>query len=176
MRVIKDRLTPVYSLRKGRICLIKEHPGGIMLKRNKHSQILFQQPETNDIICLNEHDYESFSSPGRQERGPIYEDFNHYRHSLDDRYILWRNGDRDLDIYDCEDKKVNESISNFWTHEGINCQPISAISNREVSKILGLSQLDPNTQILQFYTKNQYNRTSVSTFRVKENFPTSNSL
>lgn len=145
-----------------------------MLKRNSKNQMLVQQPELNDIKALDEQDFVQGKSPGRKEQGPINEDYHHYRHSLDDRYILWRNGPRDLDIYDCEQMRVDETVPNFWTHQGTGCEPICAVSNREVSKILGLSQMSDSSQIFQYYSKDQNNKVNVITHRVKDFFPTSN--
>ena len=147
-----------------------------MLKRNTKDHMLVQQPEANDIKALDMGDYERDRTRGRQEPGPINEDYNHYRHSLDDRYILWRNGNRDLDIYDCENMRVDETVPNFWTHQGRPCQPIAAVSNREVSKILGLSQLDNQTQCLHYYEKDDKDRVNMNSYRAKDIFPTSKIL
>lgn len=144
-----------------------------MLKRNTNNLMLVQQPEANDIKVLDEQDFIKGKSTGRREPGPINEDYHHYRHSLDDRYILWRNGDRDLDIYDCEQLRVDETVPNFWTYNGIGCEPICAVSNREVSKILGLSQMKDATQIFHYYSKDQNNKVNVTTYKVKDFFPTS---
>lgn len=144
-----------------------------MLKRNTKDHMLVQQPEANDVKALDMKDYERERTTGRRELGPINEDYHHYRHSLDDRYILWRNGNKDLDIYDCENMKVDETVPNFWTHQGQQCQPIAAVSNREVSRILGLSQLDKNTQCLHYYEKDDKDRVTMNSFRSKDIFPTS---
>jgi hypothetical protein len=147
-----------------------------MLKRNSKDQMLVQRPESNDITVLDEQDFVKGRSTGRSEPGPINEDYHHYRHSLDDRYTLWRNGPRDLDIYDCELLRVDETVPNFWTYNGAGCEPIAAVSNREVSKILGLSQLKDSTQIFHYYAKDQNNKINVTTYKVKDFFPTSRSF
>lgn len=144
-----------------------------MLKKNTKDQMLIQQPEANDVKAIDMNDYERDRTRGRSEPGPINEDYHHYRHSLDDRYILWRNGKKDLDIYDCENMKVDETVPNFWSHQGQFCQPIGAVSNREASRILGLSQLDNNTQCLHYYEKDNKDRVSIQSYRAKDIFPTS---
>jgi hypothetical protein len=166
VKVNRDTLTPVYSLKP-------DHLGGIMLKRNTKNQMLTQEPESNNTHVLDEQDVVRGKIAGRAERGPINENYRHYRHSLDDRYILWRNGNRDLDILDCETQKVDETVPNFWTYNGVGCQPICAVSNREVTKILGLSQLSDGTQIFQLYMKDANNKVNITTYRVKDFFPTS---
>ena len=143
-----------------------------MLKRNTKDHMLVQQPEANDIKALDMGDYERDRTRGRPESGPINEDYNHYRHSLDDRYILSRNGKKDLDIYDCENMKVDETVPNFWSHQGYQCKPIAAVSNREVSKILGLSQLDNNTQCLHYYEKDSKDKVVLSSYKTKDVFNT----
>lgn len=145
-----------------------------MLKRNTKDQMLTHEPETNHISVLDEQDDVRGKLPGRAERGPLNQAYRHYRHSLDDRFILWRNGNRDLDILDCETQKVDETVPNFWTHNGTVCQPVCAVSNREVSKILGLSQLNETIQIFHLYTKDPNNKVNITTHRVKDFFPTSN--
>ena len=144
-----------------------------MLKRNMKDQMLTHEPETNHISVLDEQDVVRGKIPGRPERGPINENYRHYRHSLDDRYILWRNGNRDIDIFDCEIQKVDETVQNFWMYNGSPCQPICDVSNREVSKMLGLSQLNDTTQIFHLYMKDTNNRVNLTTYRVKDIFPTS---
>lgn len=137
-----------------------------MLKRNTKNHMLIHQPESNDIYCIDESAIERERSKGRQEQGPMNETYNHYRHSLDDRYVLWRNGPKDLDIYDCEMMRNDETVQDFWMHNGRVCRPIAAISNKEVSKALGLSQFDQNTQVLHYIEKDsQYNF-------VKQSMPT----
>lgn len=115
--------------------------------------MLIQIPEKNDLVCFDENGSERERIIGRPEQGPVNETYNNFRHSLDDRFILWRNGTQDLDIFDSEAMKVAETIPFFWTYQGHSCLPIAAISDREVSKILALSQLNPETQILHYLEK-----------------------
>lgn len=140
-------LQPVYTNRADR--------AGIMLKKNSKNHMLIHQPEANDMYCIDDSNIERERTKGRSEPGPMNETYNHYRHSLDDRYILWRNGPKDLDIYDCEMMRNDETVPDFWTHNGQTSRPIAAISNREVSKALGLSQLNPSTQVLHYIEKDQ---------------------
>ena len=158
-------LRPVYSNRPDR--------PGVVLKRNSKNHMLIQQPEANDIYCIDDGAVERERTKGRTETGPINENYNHHRHSLDDRYMLWRNGKRDIDVYDVEMMRNDETIPNFWMVNGKESIPIASVSNREVSKILGISQLDPNTQMIHYMEKDADYNNHITTFPAKEVFPSS---
>ena len=165
MAVSGGTLKPLYSNRPDR--------PGVSLKRNSKNHMLLQQPEANDIYCIDEGAVERERTKGRPEPGPINENYHHYRHSLDDRYMLWRNGKKDIDIYDVELMKNDETVPNFWLHQGRETIPLAAVSNREVSKILGLSQLDPNTQVLHYMEKDPAYNNVISSKNMRDVFPTS---
>lgn len=142
----------------------------INLKKNSKGQLLIQQPGTNDLVTIDDSANERDRCKGKYEPGPVNEAFSHFRHSLDDKYIIWKNGLNDIEVVDCEIGKPVEMITNFWSHRGKPCLPQSAVSNREVSKILGLSQLDPNTQVLHYIDKDSQT-TLPQSLLVKEAFP-----
>ena len=61
-------------------------------------------------------------------------------------------------------------------HNGRVCRPIAAISNKEVSKALGLSQFDQNTQVLHYIEKDgQYNFVKQS-MPINQVFPSSKAI
>lgn len=149
---------------------------GMMLKRNTKNHMLIQQPEKNDMYCIDEGAIERERTEGRPEPGPINENYHHYRHSLDDRYILWRNGPKDLDVYDCEQMKNDETFPNFWTYKEKACMPVAAVSNREVSKVLGVSQLDPSTQVVHYLEKDADWNNQTQTALARDLFPNVNRI
>lgn len=144
---------------------------GISLKKNLKDNMLVHLANSNDISIMNDDLQEKGRTNGNKEDGQINENYNHYRHSLDDRYILWRNGHNDLSVYDCEALKNDEVIKNFWDYKAKSTAPVAAISNREVSKILALSQLDPNTQVIHYLEKDEKLKNHKSEFLMRDIFP-----
>jgi hypothetical protein len=88
--------------------------------------------------------------------------------------MLWRNGPNDLCVYDCERLVNDETIKDFWTFKGKQTMPIAAVSNREVYKILAISQLDPSTQVLHYMEKDPEYRNVKTEYYMKDVFPSSN--
>jgi len=101
----------------------------------------------------------------------VNENYHHYRHSLDSRFVLWRNGPNDLCVYDCERLMNDETFKDFWKYKGRETLPTAAVANREVYKVLGLSRLDPSTQVLHYLEKDKDYKNVKTEYTVKEVFP-----
>lgn len=150
----------------------KPDRAGTTLKRNSQNHMLSQQPGKNDLYCFDDNGIERERIPGKPDPSPADESFCHYRHSLDDRYILWRNGNKDLEVFDCESMKNDETISGFWHYRGQPTKPVAAISDREVSRILAVSQIDLNNQAIHYLEKDFKTGVDyVNVGNVKEVFP-----
>ena len=134
--------------------------------------MLIHQPTENDQCIITDDLVERNRTKGILENGQVNEAYHHYRHSLDDKYILWRNGQKDLGIYDVENFKNDETVENFWMYKGKQTMPVAAISNREVSKILALSQLDGSNQVIHYYEKDANYDFVRMEFMMHELFPT----
>ena len=91
---------------------------GISLKRNQKNNMLIHQPNENDQCIISDDLVERSRTKGSFEKGQINEAYHHFRHSLDERYMLWRNGGRDLCVYDVEKMEKVETYENFWEMEG----------------------------------------------------------
>lgn len=150
---------------------IKSDRPTVSMKRNSKNHLLLQQPQKNDLYAIDSQNLERERTPGRLDTVAGNEAFRHFRHSLDDKYILWRNGNKDLDVYDCETMETDETISDFWVHEGKSSVPVCGVSNREVSKILGLGNKDLNTQTLHYLEKDSDGKNHQQNFLVKDLFP-----
>lgn len=71
------------------------------------------------------------------------DDFNHYRHSADEVYLLWNRGRDELAIVDIDDFQCVDSIKNFWSFEGRSTSPRTACSNRSATIIVAVSDATP---------------------------------
>jgi hypothetical protein len=67
----------------------------------------------------------------------------------------------------------DETIKDFWKFKGRETLPTAAVSNREVYKVLGLSRLDPSTQVLHYMEKDNEYKNVKTEYSVKEVFPSS---
>lgn len=81
-------------------------------------------------------------------------DFKHFRHSLDDTYMLWRSGGSCLIIYDLLEQNTDEVIPEFWKHHGEITKPISAIASADAYRILGIGIDKDKASVLHYYERN----------------------
>lgn len=73
-------------------------------------------------------------------------DRRHFRHSLDDRYLLWHTSVPELRIVDASGLQVAKTLEDFWLpklSDANNCQvePIAAVSDQTASSLAGLANL-----------------------------------
>lgn len=84
----------------------------------------------------------------------VKQDFKHFRHSLDDNYMLWRAGGSSMIIYDMQEQRSDEVVETFWNHQGELTKPISAIATSDAYRILGLSMDKNNSTVIHYYERN----------------------
>lgn len=124
-------------------------------------QILMQEASSNHLMQANNQLIVSQkNSDGTFEEGDgslrlylVKQEFKHFRHSLDDTYMLWRSGGANLIVYDIMNKKVDEVIENFWIHESVITKPIAAIASSDANRIAGISLLSKDQSLIHFYQR-----------------------
>jgi hypothetical protein len=113
--------------------------------------LFLQEPNSNDFKLVDEQLNPKNKLIGNYEGGKVIEDFHHFRHSIDEVYVLWRQGQDSLGIVDVEEFKCVETIDKFWTFEGRSSMPVAACANRTATKIVGTSQTGPNTYAIHYF-------------------------
>jgi hypothetical protein len=84
----------------------------------------------------------------------VKQDLKHFRHSLDDNYMLWRSGYGNLIIYDVYEHSSDEIITNFWIHQNEVTKPISAIATADANRVLGIGVAKSKSSIVHYYERN----------------------
>lgn len=143
----------------------KDAPRTIQVKSSKFDPypLIVQEASDNHMLCLdNVLTPTARIEEGTKEEGEVKHDFKHFRHSLDDSYMLWRSGGDALKIYDVTKNKVDETIVNFWRYQSEKTRPIGAIASADAYRILGISMLDSKQTVLHYYERNDQNITLIS--------------
>lgn len=91
------------------------------------------------------------SNTGTFEEGDTKHDYKHFRHSLDDSYMLYRSGGPKLDIFDLSNGTVDENIPTFWIMNNNVMKPIAAVGSADANKILGVSTAKLSNNADEFY-------------------------
>ncbi len=110
---------------------------------------------------------------GTFEDGEVKQEFKHFRHSLDDTYLLWRSGGSNLIIYDVANRCYDEIIPNFWMHENIVSKPIAAAASSDANRIIGLSLLSKDQTLIHYYERDGTQHNVYSQLEKKMLEPTS---
>jgi hypothetical protein len=90
---------------------------------------------------------------GLNEPGDVKQEYKHFRHSLDDSYMLWRSGEADLKIYDVLKGLVSETIANFWKSRDVVTKPIGAVATGDANRIIGISILSKDETFISYYER-----------------------
>jgi hypothetical protein len=72
--------------------------------------VVIHEPNTNSVKYADRRLNVINQIPGNYEAGIVVEDFHHYKHSVDDVYMLWNKGQDDIGIVDLEEIKCIEVI------------------------------------------------------------------
>lgn len=152
----------------------KDEPRMVQIKASKAGDqlLLAQVASDNHIIGLGRLLVEvvRVQDGTKEDEGSppltvVKHDLKHFRHSLDDSYMMWRSGDSNLIIFDVFNNKSDEIIHNFWKHQDELTKPISTISTADAYKILGISQsMDKKSFLVHYYERNDQTITLLSEF------------
>lgn len=117
----------------------------------RDDHVVLQQPNSNDLILVDQDLNTVKAIDGLTESGPVNEDFHHYRHSLDYAYLLWKSGQDNLSIVDTENFECVEVIKQFWTYNNKSSMPVAAAANSNADKVVATSQAGPENYIIHYY-------------------------
>lgn len=83
----------------------------------------------------------------------VKQDFKHFRHSLDETYMLWRAGGAKLIIFDLLEQDSDEIVENFWMKDEQVNKPIAAIASADAYRIIGISLDDQSATTIHYYER-----------------------
>lgn len=131
--------------------------------------VLVIEPLTNDCVFYNNRFEEQKRIAGFPNKSIFYlildpaflkETFHHYRHSLDNYFMLWKSGQNSLSVIDLETRERRELISQFWTFQGRPSMPISAAADRTAERIIASSQADLDLYLIHYYEDSKLQKSS----------------
>ena len=138
----------------------KRNRRGGHIKCSPTDEIIIMEPGTNDAYITDLDVQERTRIEGFHEKEGkksyfyiilVPEDFRHYRHSLDDYYMLWKSGQDNLSIIDVDIFQKRETIKEFFTFGNKSSMPICACSDRTAEKIVAISQPRQDFYVIHYY-------------------------
>jgi len=130
---------------------------------NRDNDVILQDHPTNDLILFNRNLEEQRRLSGIFE-GPLTRSGKiffvnrleiketNFRHSLDNRLLLWRQGKNMMSIVDRKSFLIVNSISDFFKYKSVSTKPIAACANKKSSVIVAISQHPTNDRnLIHFY-------------------------
>lgn len=116
--------------------------------------VLLQVASSNHLVVMdNTLTQKDAIQQGVMEPGDVKQEYKHFRHSLDDSYMLWRSGEADLKVFDVNKGVVSETVANFWKSRDIIAKPVAAVATGDANRILGISVLSKDETFISYYER-----------------------
>lgn len=116
--------------------------------------VWLQVANTNNLVVMdNMLNQKDAIQTGTNEPGDVKQEYKHFRHSLDESYMLWRSGEADLKIVDLQKSLVSETVANFWKSKDLVGKPIGAVATGDANRVLGISIMQKDETYISYYER-----------------------